>query len=198
MNEPTATIAEETLLHGDVWAFGRDSARTMTALRQHLAEGLAVDPTTIHVVGSAKTGFSLSPNKFRQPFGRESDVDVVIIDTARFDTLWLSLVRCAYYSRWSRQTSNTDHNRLKNLRQDIAWGYINPEGCRFHDSIFLRGDKTLTNEQFRWWNTFRSLARIPFFAARDVSGRLYRTREHVIAYHAQGLDQIKAAIRATP
>src|ERR1035438_6763383 len=72
---------------GPVHAFRqRPAARNL--LRRHLVSHLHLSAEGIVVVGSAKTGFSLSPEIFPRPFGMESDIDVVVVDETLFDAYW--------------------------------------------------------------------------------------------------------------
>lgn len=195
--EASATIVTRDLLAGPVQAFAPNAQRTLDLLRRQLASKLRVREDSIFVVGSAKTGFSLAPDTFPKPFGPESDIDVVVIDQNRFDRLWLALIHVAYFERWARRISNVaDQKRLVDLRENVALGHINPERCGFRDTVVLRSDTTLTNESNLWWDAFRGLGHLAEFARREVKGRLYRTRDHVIAYHAQGLDTLRSRLGA--
>lgn len=190
-------IVERELLNGEVRAFAPDSEKTLALLRRQLGSKLMVRDASIFVVGSAKTGFSLDPSEFPREYRKESDIDVVVVDAARFDKVWLALVRAAYYDRWAKKISQVkDQNRLSDEREHVSLGYVHPELCAFRDTVFLQGDKTLTNEQRIWFDAFQGLGGLREFAGRTVNGRLYRTRDHVVAYHAYGLEALRARIGA--
>src|SRR5258708_25720991 len=61
--------------------------------RRLLADELALQPESIRIVGSAATGFSLSPHKPGRPFRRvtgessqSSDIDLALMDQSLFET----------------------------------------------------------------------------------------------------------------
>lgn len=56
--------------------------------KQSLAESLQVDPYGVILVGSACTGFSLSPQKNFREFNQKSDLDVAVISDRHFDEAW--------------------------------------------------------------------------------------------------------------
>src|SRR4051812_12444952 len=92
MSRPLGDVVEEYLFQGT--PFGavpyvfRMRQGDMQVLTDHLSSALQVKPENIVVVGSAKIGFSLSPDKYYQPFTNRSDIDVVIVDENLFDTIW--------------------------------------------------------------------------------------------------------------
>ncbi|TFB66180.1 hypothetical protein [Cryobacterium sp. Hz9] len=56
--------------------------------KKSIAEGLQVDPYGVILVGSACTGFSLSPQKNFREFNARSDLDVAVISDRHFDEAW--------------------------------------------------------------------------------------------------------------
>jgi hypothetical protein len=65
--------------------------------REFLAPKLNIAPADIRIVGSGRFGFSMNPTKNFKNFGDRSDIDVVIVNSNIFDSLWLSLLRAAYW-----------------------------------------------------------------------------------------------------
>jgi hypothetical protein len=66
------------------------------SMRRWLARRLALEPKEITVVGSARTGFSLSPDKnLGREFGPHSDLDLAVVSFSFFERL-----RCAF-RRWA-------------------------------------------------------------------------------------------------
>lgn len=56
--------------------------------KKTIGEGLQVDPYGVILVGSACTGFSLSPHKNFREFHEKSDLDVAVISDRHFDEAW--------------------------------------------------------------------------------------------------------------
>lgn len=62
-------------------------------LKQAVAQKFDVQHTDVLIVGSAKLGFSISPQKRWKSFGEQSDVDVAIISTALYVRLWRQIAK---------------------------------------------------------------------------------------------------------
>lgn len=77
-------IAKVFLLEGTPHVFAQSPMKYMV-FREQVADRFQVGYQDVCVVGSAKLGFSPSPQKFGKVFAEESDVDVVIISDELFD-----------------------------------------------------------------------------------------------------------------
>jgi len=190
------TVADEILLHGVPFVF-RDDPSEFEALKAHLAGRLAVPAAQIFVVGSAQVGYSLAPHKFRAPLTDASDIDVVVVSAERFDQAWHSMIAWGHPIR----DPNSPTKPLRNERTwlgrqtwDTFWGWLIPDQI---PSAGLRRDavmKNLWDLKLAWFDAFKTLTGVGRqLARRDVRGRLYRDREHVLLYHAFGLEQLKPA-----
>lgn len=60
-------------------------------LKEEIAEHFSIHPSAVIVVGSAKLGYSLSPNKRYKPFNDVSDIDVAVVDAPLFEKYWLDM-----------------------------------------------------------------------------------------------------------
>ena len=58
------------------------------ALKTHISKILDINYTDIYIMGSAKLGFSIAPEKKFRPFGDTSDIDVAIISSRIFEYYW--------------------------------------------------------------------------------------------------------------
>lgn len=84
------------LLEG-IPAFFANNWEGYCQFKEIFANKLNVHPKTVMLVGSGRWGFSTSPDKFPQLFDKgekQSDLDVVIADSALFDRTWREL--CEY------------------------------------------------------------------------------------------------------
>jgi hypothetical protein len=161
----------------------------MGILRQHIASRLKVSEDAITIVGSAKLGFSASPDTFARAFTEESDIDVIVVSSALFDSVWHSALEWSLPQRGERILQSDFRWRSKRM-EDIFWGWLQPENISF-DRIPYRVLEPIRALKTTWFNTFRSLARYSQFSERDVSGRLYRTWEHATMYHVDGLRRLQ-------
>jgi len=153
-----------------------------------------VEANRIVIVGSAKTGFSLDPGSFPRPFGVGSDVDVVVVDEALFDAYWGICLRY-YYPRRTVRLPKPDYDWLQQRKKDVFWGRFEPHYMRYEGLSFLEVLRPLRDLSTAWFNAFRSLSTYWQFRGMDVKGRLYRTWDHALAYHADGLRQIKESLQ---
>ncbi len=188
LTRPLDSVVREFLFEGDPFAF-KDKPQTMEMLRDHLASQLRVSKSNIVVIGSAKIGFSLSPHNFPRQFSDDSDIDVMVIDTSLFDTVWQTMLLWNYPRRY--RLIDADWRWAKKRRDDLYWGWFVPDHIRYDGLSFPNALKPLRNISSTWFNAFRSLGRYEEFANRDISGRLYRTWDHALLYHSDGLRQIR-------
>ena len=148
-----------------------------------ISKGLRVPQQDICVIGSARIGFSLSPEKFGTAFNEFSDIDICVVSHSLFDPSWLDILRRDRKRGivLTRQTKS----HLRRHREDhyLYNGWIYPESIV---SVLRLGE--------RWLATFNGLSRIPELASRSVSGRLYRTWDHARLYHEWSLDKVKQRI----
>jgi hypothetical protein len=151
------------------------------------SDGLSVDRFTI--VGSGKVGFSLDPKNPFIPLRRQSDIDVVIVDAELFDGFWYSLLSWGYPLQG--RMGSIDKDWWYAHKNDICLGKANP-GLRIPKSPALPHLVQPIRELYsRWKTTFLSLGRYRPFLGITIDGRLYRTWEHAMAYHVDGLRQIR-------
>ena len=158
-------------------------------LKKHLSSHLNVLESNIVIVGSAQTGFSMAPDSFPRAFHPESDIDIVVVDEMLFDRIWQDILKWHYPRREIRLPESDWQWRIKRSN-DIYWGWFAPDHIRYEGISFPTMLKPLRDMSTLWFNAFRSLGQLPQFASRDVSGRLYRTWNHAILYHAEGLKLI--------
>lgn len=84
-------------------------------LTQYLADKIEISPSEVKLIGSAKTGFSMSkPPDFGKPFSKNSDLDFSIINEDIFYSLQDE------FNSWSFQFKN-EIIKAKNERQDFFW-----------------------------------------------------------------------------
>jgi hypothetical protein len=187
-------VVQNQLFDGPVHAF-RQRPGDLNILRRHLASHLPLTAERIVVVGSAKTGFSLDPRNFPRPFGVKSDIDIVVVDEALFDTYW-AICLDYYYPRRIENLPKPDYEWLRNRKSDVFWGRFEPHYMRYEGLSFPEVLRPLRDLSTAWFNAFQSLSTYGQFRGRDVKGRLYRTWHHAMAYHMDGLRQIKRSLQA--
>jgi hypothetical protein len=185
--QPT-NLADEYIIGGDPFVF-RDEPDDFSLLQAHLCESLGTDRLEVAIVGSAKTGFSLNPNHYGVHFSAKSDIDVAVINEDLFDTIWHCVLDWHYPRRSSLPQSERDwaHRRMR----ELFWGWFRPDAIKYDDLLLPRPLRDARRFSTKWFDAFQSLSLIKQFTSRTVSGRLYRTRRHAVAYHAAGLRLIR-------
>jgi hypothetical protein len=182
-------VVRHYVFHGLPYVF-RNKPSSLQKLTDHLYSKLNIAAENIVVVGSAKIGFSLSPDAFPRKFLPTSDIDVVVVSELMFDEVWHTMLRWNYPRRFS--LDGVDWEWSKQRRNDLYWGWFRPNAIRLEGLSFPDVLKPLRDISTTWFNAFRSLSLIGDFAGRDVHGRLYRTWEHALRYHSDGLQQVKS------
>ena len=175
-------VVEECILGGLPFAF-KDDPPTHGILLDEISRELAIARDTIMVVGSGRTGFSLDPEKYGNPFSVRSDLDIAIVNSALFDDAWMDMLRVggAY-----RTLKPGIREWLKTHRQNLVyWVIVRPDS--------LPGVVRISS---KWFSTFHGLSRNRTFASRTITGRLYRTRDHLLVHQMYSCDAVLAAQKA--
>ena len=173
------------------WAF-RDDATTYNAFKAHLASVLRTPSTHVYIVGSANTGFALSPDAFPRAFHEFSDIDVAIVAPQLFDVLWFGLVKWGHPRRY--RLPPLENRWLLDRQDDLFWGWFVPQRLSFQDLRFGRDLSTVRSLRTTWLHVFRGLGEVfpgSELARREVSGRLYRTRDHLVHYQSESLRRLR-------
>lgn len=162
-------------------------------VRDHLSDRLDLaEKANIIIVGSAKMGFSLHPDRFGRQFTENSDVDVVVVDAAFFDKLWYTVLRWDYRRRRSSSGGAATQKWAMERRREFFSGWCFPtDGIRFAGLSLPDALKPFRDMTTLWFNAFKSLAIHPRLTTRDFNGRLYRTWDHATLYHAHGLQKVR-------
>ena len=195
LSRPLDGVVQEYLFQGMPYVF-RDRPESLKLLRRHLCDALKLSDQNVIVVGSAQIGFSLSPDNFPRQFSDESDIDIVVVDEALFDKVWMTMLKWHYPRRLSH-LGQVDGEWASARRRDLYWGWFVPDKIRFEGLSLPHVLNPLRDISTEWFNAFQSLSQYPQFASRSISGRLYRTWDHALLYHLDGLRQISDAIRVT-
>ncbi len=122
-------------------------------LREVVAEHFDIHPNHVIVVGSAKLGYSISPEKKFKPFDGESDLDLAVVDGALFDKFW---------------------KVMHTLRSSaIAWPEFG-DFRRYHFNGWMRPDKLpVADIRNSWFDFFSDLQRRGIGDGLPIRAALY-------------------------
>lgn len=199
LNQPIPDVVENWLFSGEIFGFAKHP-KALSILETRIQQALGnAGEVTLAVVGSAKTGFSLKPEKAFAQFHHKSDIDLVVISSAHFDEAWEVLLKLYYQMDW---LSLTDVPWTPKQRRRIWRGYVSPADWireAQQSGLLTRTELAHTTESLkgisqRWFKTLQQVSTTSGFPHHTVKGRLYRTRAHAAMYHASGLELIKASL----
>lgn len=173
------------LLRADNWYFERilnidekDIIHAVDDFKMLVSDAFDIGFNNTVIVGSAKLGVSLSPEKFLKHFTDEgdnqSDIDIAIISTQLFDYFW-RLFRMSY--------NITNKKYYRYISRGIYRGYIsdtdllNIEECRVE---WIKKSNAAT----------KSLQRDMYFK-HEIHYRIYRDWKDLEEYHIQSIEQLK-------
>lgn len=195
LTKPLDEVVREYIFEGLPYVF-KEKPGLMEVLRNNLCKDLGISAESTIIIGSAKIGFSLSPDSVFRQFSDESDIDVLVVDENIFDDIW-KIVLQWHYPRRIRGLGGMDGSWGRRRRRDLYWGWFVPDKIKYEGLSFPEVLKPLRDISTAWFNAFRGLSRIPDFSRRNITGRVYRTWDHAFLYHVDGLRQIKESLIST-
>jgi hypothetical protein len=97
---PAEEIYNELYISGDVWLFKKlfkdNWFLQYDEFKKYIAKKLDVHYNNVGIVGSAKLGFSLNPQKDYKAFDETSDVDIIIVSQRLFYEFWEQYLNDSY------------------------------------------------------------------------------------------------------
>ena len=183
---PSKDFYLKHILRSDNWYFetilGKSKEEAINIIdnfKSIISQSLGISFNNISIVGSSKTGCSLTPvsehrNKLFRSFNEESDIDIAIVSDKLFQTFW-ELFRHSY--------SETNKKHYRYISHGIYRGYI---GEKYLDLI--DGCRKEWNEKA---SISKKLLRNELYIKHEITYRLYRRWEDFEEYHIQSIDEIK-------
>jgi hypothetical protein len=109
----------------------RDRPILYEQITQYLADKLQISPNEIKLIGSAKTGFSISPPPdYGRTFGQHSDLDFSIVNEELFNILenefnnWSNLFKLKQISANNKTEEGYWYQNLDSGLQQLKYGFI--------------------------------------------------------------------------
>ena len=140
-----------------------------------------LESATLHIVGSAATGFSLHPGKAGRPFrmsgGVESpsDIDMAIVDDTLFRSCWDEMVGFERRPIYTYLEGND--------RERVYWGRIDdhrlPYRAHMRTALRVLVDAVRRSAEFRGY---------------PASVRVYRRHEDLLQYMVWGVQKLRKSI----
>lgn len=177
--KPPLDFCREHLFDQSMWLYSEASgvqiAGSYADLKVRVGDAVDINPNNVALVGSAKYGFSMSPDKRYRPFDLAvSDVDIVIVSEDLFASIW-------------REIREAISNGYTILKRHHAYEVI----MRF---IVLRGSEAYLSGHLR--ETARVIERLKADLNKltrldiDFKYRIYASWKDVELYHTNGINAL--------
>ena len=140
------------------------------------SDALDVPVKNVAIVGSAKTGYSLTPGRNYAPFGAESDLDLVIVSESLFRELWenyLGFVNSSTGQPYGPVAKNVFRHFISIKAEDVQGDQLD-----YFSQWIGRVDK------------LRQTFQLHFKLPAEVNYRVYDAWKYVEQYHVAGLDAL--------
>jgi hypothetical protein len=174
-NEHEEVIVQKYIAHGTPYIFKDDEDKYFD-LKREIAANFSEHYNNIHMVGSAKLGFSIAPSKLWKPFTVESDIDIVIVSTKLFESLWGSLHE--FNIALTNRTKQEDAT-YKSFLNYFFKGWIRPDLFPFESSL-----------QTDWFDFFKSIS-YGKYGPQKVTGALYHSFNFFEKYHTANVAKLR-------
>lgn len=179
INDDIRDVYQRYLLGHDTWYFREHKQSTNYAqdyddFKLYMSKKLELHLNNIAIVGSAKLGFSLSPQKEYREFTDDSDIDLVIVSLPIFKASWE-----AYLDLHLRGYLPTYGPVAKNIFKGFVSLKEIDNRATFFD-MWSRKVEPLKKD-------FQTLFSIP----HELNYRVYDSWESVERYHLSGLKTLK-------
>ena len=175
-----AEFVERRLFDEHAWCFPTQSGDDYDSFRRLFGEVLKVSAGDVAVVGSAKYGYSLAPAKNFRPFQPDdempepSDIDLVVVSRAMFNSTWHNLRRADY-------NGAVDARRF--FQEDIFRRFVMIGTNDTLDTKYLSDLNVLLN-------ALRKRATTRLGIVQDIKMRIYCSWVDAKAYHIWSLQRL--------
>lgn len=160
-------IIRKHIIHGSSFIL---SNTIYYELRSIIAEKYSLHTNDVLIVGSAKLGFSIAPNKQYKHFGDTSDIDIVVVSLKLFDDLWKQV-----YTYW--ESGGYWENFVK-FKDYLFQGWLRPDMLPPSKSFVAATE---------WWNFFRELSSSGKYSSIKVRGAIYKNWDFLESYQLRSV-----------
>lgn len=171
-------IVQKYITDGLPYIFNGDT-NIYFKLKQKISEHFGLNPHNVIMIGSAKLGFSLSPNQLWKPFDDESDIDMLIISDVVFDKYWYDLYD---FNIDLVDKSELQYEDYRSFMKHFFRGWVRPELFHFQ----YPGKK-------EWEDYFMSIS-YKEFGNNKITGAVFRTMEFYERYHRRNINNIRTLL----
>ena len=177
-------IYRNYLLGNEVWYYKeylRDPnySRTYDNLKHFISDKLRVHFNDVAIFGSAKTGYSFSPEKNFKLFDDSSDIDITVVSQPRFIMFWNAYTKM----------------HASSIRPINEYGYV--AKCIFQRFITFKGFD-LSNDTYKNWykqeSDFKKNLQLEFSISQDINYRIFESWDAVQGYYTRNIKILKSKL----
>lgn len=176
-------VYNHVLLNEDVYLlrqrYKADAPRVYHDIKMATSDALNVPVKNVAIVGSAKTGYSLTPGRDYSPFSDKSDLDLVIVSDNLFRELWecqLNYVNSATGQQYGPVAKNIFRHFISIKAEEIQGDQI-----EYFSDWISRVDR------------LRKTLQLNFKLPTEINYRVYDDWRYVEQYHVAGLNALIGA-----
>lgn len=177
------------ILKSNIWYFAdfqhtksRELIDKMDAFKEIVSQSFGVSFHSAQIVGSAKLGFSLAPQKAFREFvskatrdgEKESDIDIAVISNNLFNDIWERLRECKKQYLIPKYTAIT---------KSIFLGYINDKDFKDHEFFRKEWEEKISVSNIKLQNEISLM--------HPISYRIYRSWEDLQDYQMNSIHLLK-------
>lgn len=151
------------------------------ALRSEVCKQFEIHEQNFTIVGSAKLGFSLSPEKFGRSFDESSDIDVVLVSEKLFQKLWDALLE--YKNKPVYRLDPEVQKKFKDMQEFMFYGWIRFDKIP-RDFLYARV----------WWNFFSKLSSDKRFGPRKIRAAIFKSWFHASYCYVDTIRKLRSII----
>jgi hypothetical protein len=172
---PEREIVQQHIIHGNPFIFSQNEDLYFK-MKKDISDYFKIYPDNVMMVGSAKLGFSISPQKLWKDFREESDIDAVIVSDKIFDLYWQDLFEFNI-----ELTARSEHEQIMyNSFIDYFFrGWIRPDLFPFN-----------FNKKDEWFTFFRNIS-YKTYGPQKITCAIYRNMFFFESYHVKNLKLIR-------
>jgi len=174
-HENEEVVVQKYIVHGTPYIFKEDEDKYFD-LKREIAANFSEHYNNIHMIGSAKLGFSIAPTKLWKPFTIESDIDIVIVSTKLFENLWRNVHE---FNIGLTDRKKDEDIRFKRFLCYFFKGWIRPDLFPFEYPV-----KT------EWFEFFKSIS-YKKYGPQKITGALYHSFDFFEKYHTENIAKMR-------
>lgn len=179
LSDDIRDVYQRYLLGHDVWYFREKKespsfAKDYDEFKLYMSKKLEIHVNNIAIVGSAKMGFSLSPDKDYRKFSDKSDIDLVLVSDRIYKSSWMAYI----------ELQSKDYLPVYGpVAKNIFKGFVSLKELDIRVDFFDSWSRKV--EPLK--KDIQTIFGIP----NDINYRIYDSWESVERYHIAGLNSLK-------